>query len=1849
MAMPETVAETPVLEALRSGPLTPDDVIGHITPLLEQVIDAHERGRVAPLAGVDRLWVSAGHIWFREADVEDGRQNSGQVKKLERPLSKVIDVQGLVDWTQDFSTLETDIQNRQVGEWADRLERPIYLPGYVAWEHALDHHDPLTDTFVIGQILASLALGLDFTEKHDVDTFARARGNLFELYPKLHPVLEKAIVQTTELDRHRRLQDLRVLLHRLKNYRDLRAEPVDLDKAPGLKATSLASRHGVLLSMLRDRLFEISRRNRLLYFKATAGMSNLTEASVPVLMHLENIRSEQLFLWSDRLRQDIIHGREIPLKRTIRFEDIPYLNGQLDQARSQARRDSKEFGFSQLRLVLAFLRWHNLKEAPKERIHSPLLLLPIELEKKRGIRDSYWIRATSPIAEINPALRYHLKQLYNLDLPEALDLEASDPADLHKHLEAAIKESEPSLDLQLIDKPRIDLIYAKARQRLDRYRQKARLSGRGIRQYQDVDFSYSRSNYQPLGLQLFQRKVKPIPVPLTLTLEGGEEPPPVPVPSEKATEPTQEKRRTLYSLSAGTNNPYTWEFDLCAMTIGNFNYRKMTLVRDYTSLIEGFIHTPTFDKLFDPAPREVDPEPAASPQLHEIHPVVDCDPTQAQAIASCHERESVIIQGPPGTGKSQTITNLIADFVAKGKRVLFVCEKRAAIDVVYHRLKGRGLHHLCCLIHDSQTDKKAFVLDLRARYEAYITREPPVSSLQRRQQLASEAERLLSMLSSHETALRAVDEKVGTSAHALFRRLIELEEVRPELDAAQEERLPFYGDWAANEERVEKINDRLVALGHSGPLSQHPLAVLEPTLLRGDQPLATIADKLESARASQTALDRSLEDLEVPAELKEEAVLAHWIPLAESLRSLAERRLLGLLEAGSPEWQDFEVAAAELDRAEDDVREAKEGTAHWTHKLPADEAEAALSQAKSLEGSALAFLKPAYWSLRKVMRASYDLEAHTIKPSWSQVLERLLLEHRTTKSLASKKRVFEEQYGPSLYRASLDELRRQFREGPQARPLLEALRQGGLELVDALHRIGPAQEQLDKALKGFLRTTPPRHDLPTTLDALEDHLRQVPDLAAIVGDVMELPAKLANALLDLDLETPELEAAIAWRSLENRCRDERTLTSLPMTEVNRHLMRLDELYRQLMAINATTVLTGVVNHFRRNLQISAMPTSQLSKEDKAFKKAYLEGRKILEREFNKTMRYRAIRELMEAESGSVIRDLKPVWLMSPLSVADTLPLEPELFDVVVFDEASQIPVEEAIPALFRAKKMIVVGDEMQLPPTNFFSSKTSDGDEGDDDFVELESDSFLSLASKQLPTTMLGWHYRSRSEALISFSNACFYRGELLTIPDNRLRKGKREPIRATEPTEARQAIREVLARSISYHRMTQGVYESRRNAVEARYIAHLVAGLLASETDHTLGIVAFSEAQQTEIELALEELAGEDPDFRGRLDRELERETDDQFAGLFIKNLENVQGDERDIIVLSICYGPDASGRMRMSFGPINQNGGEKRLNVIFSRAKHHMVVVSSIDPSHITNVYNDGALCFRRYLEYAAAVSEGRHEGARRVLAELHQNGHGREKSAQADPVARGLRAALDEIGYDVDLDVGESGFLCDVAIHRPDEERYRLGLLVDSPRFYEQGDVLERYLLRPQLLESFGWDVMMVKTADWHADRERVLDGILRRLEGKERAPERAVVAVEDPYAALVEGEGLSADERELAIAKSFGSASGKVDYGKAIPDNIQATVNVDVHESIADLRQELLSKLSDLEEWVDGDYRKAAYRNGAKVLEGLSDDEIRTRITFKDLKGIGKSLNEIVLEYRKSGKIGMWERLAKRHRK
>lgn len=1682
--------------------LPPDDLVHAMLGLMRQVADLHAQGRVAQIALNTVVELDDGQLALADLAGIAPSANIKAIHEVQPQVSSALKLVGNYRVTQDEERgAKVDDLSVLDGDEIE-LKHPVYITRLRNWETELGHHDEITDVFQLGMVMASLACGLDPAEFDDVERFSLNRQNLFAIAPRLHPVIASIILEATELNRHERATDVAELARRLDTWRD---QPTGIEVERVLaEAQGVPGRRAAVLAHLRDRLFDLSRRNRLIHFRATQSSINFTEASIPIVMRIESVRADDLCTWKGQFAKDVLSGKAVPLNRWLRFEDQPQIPSQLDRIVQENRRNRNEYGFSSLRLTVAFLHWHNLKEAPDERISSPLLWLPVEVSRRKGVRDRYVMNCVDSVAEFNPALRHMLRQLYDIELPETVDLAETSIEAIHEAIRTQIHESEPGVRLELQERPAIRLILQRAVARVNKFNR--RRTGKKETISAKAEFNYSRDDYRPLGLALFEKFVKPDPLPQRIATGGGYTP--------KREFMVAETESMAYGKASGEGHKFSWEIDLTGVTLANFNYKKMSLVRDYNALIDTPETQPAFDQVFsiEPRPFVEDAPPPIPPE--EQWGVVPSDATQDQAVAFARTGRSYIIQGPPGTGKSQTITNLIADYAGQGKRVLFVCEKRAAIDVVYHRLGQAGLDGLATIIHDAQDDKKDFIADLRDHYERWgRTSDGLEDALAQRAQTVAALKEHLQQIAAFEEAVGRAGSDGDYALRDLVRRAATLPAPVGGIGAAARETLPSLALWDAARQMANRVFRALQEIVGTPSLADHPFARLRGNMTRQDRPYAAVEAAITSAEGHIQRLDELLEDPAIPLSGDTSLAAASAVSaLAEKMVATGLANSPGLLDPLSSESQTLQRDMAALAKLEAAEASAAQNAAGWSDPLDPVDTAAALELARAKEGSLFAIFSGAWRALKSTVAARYDFASHAVKPKVSAVLETLAALHEARDGLADEKSALEQRLGTSDLGALLD-LRGTMVDGALGGPAdkLLALAASG-DGQQAMQRLG----QSAPILRALGETLESAFDEPgeLTLDALGELLRDLrenlddlPDLLPHLSEVHAAPPAVAAALTRLALPLSGIEALVVDEAIAQRERANPEIRRFDidrMIAISRRAAAARDLLRDQ---NSAAIRARLHCQFRDNVKTSETSVTQLDNAGREFKKTYATGRRELEHEFGKTMRYKSIRELASGDSGRVVNDLKPVWLMSPLSVSDTLPLEPELFDVVIFDEASQVPTEDAVPALCRSRQVVIVGDEMQLPPTSFFATSQSDEDmevlaeeDGERIAIVLDADSLLSQAARNLPATLLAWHYRSRFEALISFSNAAFYAGELVTIPDQSLRAQHNAagPVASDDDEAWVAGVNRLLAAPITTHRMADGVYERRANLPEARYIAGLVRELLRRETEQTIGIVAFSEAQQSEIEDALERLAAEDEAFSAALTREVEREDEGQFTGLFVKNLENAQGDERDIILMSVCYAPGPDGRMAMNFGPINQRGGEKRLNVIFSRAKRHMAIVSTIAPEAITNIHNDGARALRSFLAFAEAQSAGAHDNAQAVLATLNPDA-ARTFDAQLppDPVRSAIAAALRAKGHEVHEHVGGASFRCDLAIVDPAGAGYALGVLLDRSST-DAAAIEERFVFRPAILRAFGWRVIDVPVTSWLRSRDPVIERIEAELQ-------------------------------------------------------------------------------------------------------------------------------------------------------
>ena len=468
-------------------------------------------------------------------------------------------------------------------------------------------------------------------------------------------------------------------------------------------------------------------------------------------------------------------------------------------------------------------------------------------------------------------------------------------------------------------------------------------------------------------------------------------------------------------------------------------------------------------------------------------------------------------------------------------------------------------------------------------------------------------------------------------------------------------------------------------------------------------------------------------------------------------------------------------------------------------------------------------------------------------------------------------------------------------------------------------------------------------------------------------------------------------------------------------------------------------------------------------------------------EFGKQRRVKPVRRLLEEFPFQFLR-IAGCWLASPEAVSEVFPLRRGMFDLVIFDEASQLAVERAIPACYRGKRVVIAGDEKQLQPFDLFQLRDEEDAETADDVVEAES--LLLLAMRTFDTRNLSWHYRSRYQELIDFSNHAFYDG-YLQIAAN---------VQRTFPTAPIEFVR------------CDGIWEERTNPREAEKVVDLVTAILreGESTGRTpsVGVITFNDPQRECVLDAIDARRESDAEF-DRLYTAADMGTQALDDRPFVKNIENVQGDERDVILFSVGYAPDAAGKLRVQFGSLNVLGGENRLNVAVTRARQRVILVASFDPEQLSveGTKNPGPKRLKDYLRYAAAVSRLHKEEVHALLenvnpqASLVRPGTTSDGSVLEDQVADALRSE----GYGVERNVGFSGYRLDLAvIHPHDPSRYVLGIECDGSAFHSAKSARERDVTRQRFLEERGWAMERVWSRNWWRSRSAEMDRLRRRIQ-------------------------------------------------------------------------------------------------------------------------------------------------------
>ncbi len=1156
----------------------------------------------------------------------------------------------------------------------------------------------------------------------------------------------------------------------------------------------------------------------------------------------------------------------------------------------------------------------------------------------------------------------------------------------------------------------------------------------------------------------------------------------------------------------------------------------------------------------------VDAKPTASLIKPEGHVTTErlvtwADPCQARAVRFARKSRGLVVHGPPGTGKSQTIVNVIGDHLARGERVLFVCDKRTALDVVQHRLTHLGLGHLSAIVHDAQRDQRELYKGIRDQLDALPESKTNPGAVADLTRTDAELAKIHDELTAHFHALTdRPNEGADASLHDLAGEWLTLD-LPPELNVvpviegvALDELVPLEREVREALERATKED-----------FPRNPWAAAT-SLVLGDwlaKPLdtwrTTIAEVHDAARAADTTVGSMapFDEADVAAQGAARA------DFAEKLGAVAET-VCEIDEAALPKW------VAEKPKTLAKAHAALEAVRPSLEVLDAAKPDPELGmvlRSKPLAGAEIVLLLGKLGAYLTIARAWYAFFCFGRKKQAREVLERFGLglgaepADRVTQLLeaARARRLVEEcvtttlaldamptQLGDEELVASvrrhqaivsamrwMHETKALTADVARVRAAVAASSHGPLlEAFAASRARAAAIVKLESAARASnvfsdawlaLQATSLRAGEPVlpTLTALEQRIGNVEGVLRIQRALSAMPEPIASAVVKLcerDANADEGWTAMK-RGVLNAEIGRRIQASPVLLDVDDERLRVAHARFQALARDKQALVRDAVLDLwtrRARTRLLAATGSRLNAAG-----AELRRRLLLRGE--RAMRVRqVIAAGATTEGGDPLFDLRPVWMASPETVAQIFPRLP-LFDVVIFDEASQCRLEEALPVLTRAKRVVIAGDPKQLPPTRFFESAVTRTEDADGDlteqglFEEQQADTEDLLAAAlnlEIEQSYLDVHYRSQNSDLIEFSNQSFYDSRLQAIPGHPKNRTTLPPLALVH---------------------VNGVYDKRVNPIEAKEVARIVRELLSLESPPSIGIACFNLVQRDAIVTALDEAAATDPVFGSRLAVARRRQGSASFEGLFVKNLENVQGDERDHMIISTTYGPDLKGRFYRRFGPLALAGGGRRLNVLVTRARQKVHLVTSIP----TDVYRNlppvevgrtpnGAWLLFSYLAYAetlAIVYAAEH--VRRSQAELAKKGSTREYASRTPSLlARAIARRLGEThGMASDVFWGNDGFCVDVALHHPARpEEVTVGVLCDRSRYDKAEDAIEWDLFRTQILESQGWQFIRTWTPALVRDPEGVLEAIKKAADAKVAKDAATVHA-----AARIDGSG------------------------------------------------------------------------------------------------------------------------------
>lgn len=1137
-----------------------------------------------------------------------------------------------------------------------------------------------------------------------------------------------------------------------------------------------------------------------------------------------------------------------------------------------------------------------------------------------------------------------------------------------------------------------------------------------------------------------------------------------------------------------------WKVDRDGIQLGFFSFSKLLMFRDLAIeawpdgaladhaltkglLYEGFESEPP---LFGPDDRLDELLP---PQ--KLFHVVDADASQAKVIEEVRSGRNLVVQGPPGTGKSQTITNIIAAAANEGKRILFVAEKMAALSVVHDRLVKVGLRDICLELHSRNSNKKAVLSEISRTIAAS---HGAVSASLNDQSLREVRDKLNGLADILHRPFGATGE-TPFSLLGLQARYIGNACPPPKLKAASLVSMSREDESAL----VDVIGRYAVLLKAEGIGGSHPFEGVQNLDLQPVE-LSRLSSSLERGVEAADALGEAI----VKAREALNVDVPKSIAAVESLNEVLSR-LEGLPDQ-SVELARSMLGCSDLQRLQDTLVAG----AAWKQAFDASSpsfVDAAFTQSA-------AYLRPplvagtqsffARWGAA-YRRASRELAALLREPLPKDATSRL--GHVDTLCDLEARRNDWQEDRDFCARVLGDAWRGDKTDFERLTSIAEwcvQLQAASLKCpIDALLHLAGDADKLRSLRKGLTDTKDPAiQSAQEIVSSLDFDLKVFGQENLVSVDLDDLSERFAAMLAGKDRYAAwgqlvrlkgQLQSAgldeIVQGLREGSFNSQTAITELRFARAEAQWRAVLEQWPQLQSIaseNRHDLVSTFAELDRRKLKdnVSQILASHLGQvpQGATGKMGIIRG------EIGKKRGHIALRRLFE-RAGEAVQRIKPVLLMSPISIAQFLPPGSLKFDLLLIDEASQVRPEDALGAIARAEQIVVVGDKKQLPPTSFFDRLLDDDqdyedqeDAGEDLLAGAASvasmESILTLCeARGLGSRMLNWHYRSRDPSLIEVSNREFYENGLI-LPPSPLQK---------DP-----------AYGLCFTRV-DGIYDrggKRDNRKEGEAVVDRVAQHARQHKTLSLGIVTFSFAQRNLITELLE--------FRRRTDPVLDAFLrEGQSEDVFVKNIENVQGDERDVILVSVGYGPSTpGGRPGMSFGPVNGDGGERRLNVLFTRARVRCEIFASFDPGDmdVSRAVQPGPRILKRFLEFA------KHG----VIEESIPTGEDADSPFEQD-VADAIRS----LGFLADPQVGSSGFRIDIGVRHPDKPgTYLLAVECDGATYHSALWARERDRLRQDVLEHLGWRFHRIWSTDWFYNRKAEVDRLREALDAARKAAEQGI---------------------------------------------------------------------------------------------------------------------------------------------